>query len=314
MRKALVTGAAGFIGSHLVDGLLEHGYKVRGIDNLSSGKRLNLYSAMDKKHFEFVEGDIRSPTEVEEATSGVDVIFHQGAVASVPVSLKKPAYVTEVNCTGTANVMEAAREQDVNKVVVASSAAVYGSDVEVPVSEGCQPEPESPYAASKLYTEQLATQCPRRYGFDSVALRHFDVFGSSQDPNGEYAAVVPKFVKLMLEDEKPVIYGDGEQTRDFVHVQCVVRANVLAAKADCGSEALSVAGGERITIDRLVKTLNGVLGSDIELVYDELRTADIPHSGTDIPEAKSKLPYTPEIGLRESPTQTAKYFEQHEQR
>lgn len=309
MPTALVTGAAGFIGSHLSEALLDRGYRVRGIDTFETGRRRNLDSLMDREGFSFVEVDVRNAERVGELTAGVEFVFHQAAVASVPRSIDDPVTATDTNCTGTAIVLEAARRAGVDTVVVASSSAVYGSDERLPKVESMAVQPESPYALSKHYTEQLAVQFSELHDVDTVALRYFNVFGPRQDPDGDYAAVIPKFAELMTDGERPVIYGDGEQSRDFVFVDDVVRANVLAAEGDATGVVVNVASGEQITIDELVDRLNDVLGTDIEPVYDDPRPGDVRHSVADLELARETIGYEPAVGFREGLTETVEWFE-----
>jgi len=311
MKTALVTGAAGFIGSHLSEGLLDRGYRVRGVDTFETGTRQALEPLVDREGFSFAEVDIRDTAGVAAVVDGVDYVFHQAAVASVPRSIEEPVKATDINCTGTATVLDAARNADVDTVVVASSSAVYGSSEELPKVESMAVQPESPYALSKHYTEQLAVQCSELYDIDTVALRYFNVFGPRQDPEGEYAAVIPKFIELMVNGERPVIYGDGEQSRDFVFVEDVVRANVLAAEGDATGVAVNVAAGERITINELVARLNDVLGTDIEPKYDDPRPGDVRHSVADLELAQEALGYQPEVKFREGLEQTAEWFEEN---
>lgn len=308
MPTALVTGAAGFIGSTLVDALLERGYTVDGVDSLSTGRRTNLENARTHDRFTFHEADIRDADAMAVAVDGADVVFHQAAVASVAASVDDPATTTDVNCTGTATVIDAARTAGVDRLVVASSSAVYGSSEELPKHEGLALQSASPYALSKEYTERLALQASELYDIDSVALRYFNVFGPRQDPEGEYAAVIPKFAQLLLDDERPVIFGDGEQSRDFVHVDDVVRANLLAAESDVTGEAFNVARGERITINELVEALNAVLGTDIEPRYDEPRPGDIRHSGADVSKAGTHLGFEPQVSFEEGLRRTVDYY------
>lgn len=292
METALVTGAAGFIGSHLVEGLRERGYRVRGIDNLSTGRRANLAAVWDDPGFSFLEGDVRDRSAVERATEGVDCVFHLAARTSVPGSFDQPAETTAVNCTGTATVLAAASEHDA-RVVLASSAAVYGSDVAVPTPEDAPLSPESPYALSKRYDEQLATQV----NVEAVALRYFNVFGARQDASGSYAAVVPAFVERLRAGDPPTIYGDGEQTRDFVHVADVVDATVRAGKCDCAGEVLNVGCGRAISINELARTLADVLDRDAEPVHESRREGDVRHSRADISRARRLLEYEPQVSL-----------------
>ncbi|GAB3705842.1 SDR family oxidoreductase [Halorubrum pallidum] len=308
MRSALVTGAAGFIGSHLVDTLLDEGWKVTGLDDFSTGTRSNLSSAGES--FELVEGDLRDEAALETAIEGVDVVFHHAAAISVPESIEHPARTTDVNCTGTAKLLEAARDEGVCRVILASSAAVYGSDNEVPVSEEAPTAPESPYALSKRYTEQLALQYAEQYELDAIALRYFNVFGPRQNPEGEYAAVIPQFIQLMIDGQQPVIYGDGEQSRDFVYVDDVMAANLAAATADCAGEIFNIAGGSRITINELVKTINEVLGTALHPKHDDPRPGDVRHSQASISKAESMLGYSPTVDLETGLRETAAQFDE----
>jgi len=299
---ALVTGAAGFIGSHLSDALLERGYSVRGLDDLSSGYRANL---PDEDAFEFVEGDIRSSDTVRKAVEGVDYVFHHAAEMSVQRSIEEPVETTDVNCLGTTRLVDAAAEAAVEKIVAASSAAVYGSqEPPPPLSEDDEVSPESPYALSKLWTEEIALQYDRLRNLDAVALRYFNVYGPRQDPGGEYAAVIPKFVSLMKDGERPTVYGDGEQTRDFVYVGDVVKANLRAAERDYHGGVVNVASGERITVNELVGFLNKVLGTELEPVHGDPRPGEVRHSVADVSKAREKLGFVAETNMEEGLRET----------
>jgi len=308
MTTALVTGAAGFVGSSLCDALLNRGYEVRGVDNFATGRRSNVAVVADHDDFTFLETDIRDGDAVAEVMDGVDYVFHQAAVPSVPRSVDDPVTTTDANCTGTATVLDAARTADVDTVVVASSSSVYGSSEELPKVETMPTSPESPYALSKYYTETLALQCNDLYDIDTVALRYFNVFGPRQDPHGDYAAVIPKFVRLMLNGERPTIYGDGEQSRDFTYIDNVVQANVLAAENDVTGEAFNVACGDRITINELVATLNDLLGTALDPVYEDPRPGDVRHSMADVSKARSMLGYDPEVSLEAGLSRTISFF------
>jgi nucleoside-diphosphate-sugar epimerase len=309
MVTALVTGVAGFIGSSLADALLDRGYEVRGIDNFATGRRENLDRLAGRGEFSFSELDIRNQDGVREIMAGVDYVFHQAAVPSVPRSVDDPVTSTDANCTGTATVLDAARREEVDTAVVASSSSVYGSSEELPKVETMQPNPESPYALSKYYTEQLAVQCSDLYDIDTVALRYFNVFGPYQDPRGEYAAVIPKFIRLMLDGERPVIYGDGEQSRDFTYIDNVIRANVLAAEGDVSGEVFNTGCGGRYTINELVDALNELLGADLEPIYDDPRPGDVRHSHADISKARDLLGYDPKVDFVEGLERTVVAFE-----
>jgi len=309
MVTALVTGVAGFIGSSLADALLDRGYEVRGIDNFATGRRENLDRLAGRGEFSFSELNIRNQDGVREIMAGVDYVFHQAAVPSVPRSVDDPVTSTDANCTGTATVLDAARREEVDTAVVASSSSVYGSSEELPKVETMQPNPESPYALSKYYTEQLAVQCSDLYDIDTVALRYFNVFGPYQDPHGEYAAVIPKFIRLMLDGERPVIYGDGEQSRDFTYIDNVIRANVLAAEGDVSGKVFNTGCGGRYTINELVDALNELLGADLEPIYDDPRPGDVRHSHADISKARDLLGYDPKVDFVEGLERTVVAFE-----
>lgn len=307
MQNALVTGAAGFIGSHLVDELLDRGWTVRGLDDLSSGDLANLEAARQAESFTFVQGDVRDRETVKKAISDADAVFHQAALASVPSSFEDPVSVTTRNCTGTATVMNAVVDCEVESVVVASSAAVYGSEGPLPKSEDHPVNPESPYAASKYYTENVAQQIGDREGIDVTALRYFNVFGPRQDPDGEYAAVVPKFIDLLLQGDRPVIFGDGEQSRDFVFVDDVVSANIRAATGS-HTGVFNIAGGTSVTINELVATLNETLDRDIEPVHADPRPGDVRHSRADISSAAESLGFEPTVSFSEGIERTVTWY------
>lgn len=307
MSTALVTGAAGFIGSHLVEGLLDRGYRVRGLDDRSTGSPENLAGLDEDGAFSFIEGDVRDSAVVARAMTDVESVFHLAAYTSVPGSFERAAHVSAVNCTGTATVLEAAAEAEVESVVLASSAAVYGSDVPVPVPESVTPAPASPYASSKLYGEQLGAQFVDEFGLDVVALRFFNVYGPRQDPDGEYAAVIPKFIELLVGGERPVIFGDGEQTRDFVFVGDVVRACVAAVESG-ESGVFNVGRGERVSVNELVEQLNDVVGTDVDPIYDEPRPGDVRHSGADVSKARDTFGFEAGVELGTGLEATVEYF------
>ena len=308
MPTALVTGVAGFIGSSLADALLDREYTVRGIDTFETGRESNLDPLSDRSEFSFTEADIRDAEAVADAVEGADYVFHQAAVPSVPRSVEDPVTSTDANCTGTATVLDEARNADVETVVVASSSSVYGSSEELPKVETMPDQPESPYALSKYYTEKLALQFSDLYEIDTVALRYFNIFGPRQDPEGEYAAVIPKFIDLMLAGERPVIYGDGEQSRDFTYIDNAVQANILAAEGKVTGEAFNVGTGGRVTVNELVASLNELLGTDIEPIYDDPRPGDVPHSHADISKAERLLGYEPAVGFDDGLQQTIEAF------
>jgi len=308
MQTALVTGAAGFIGSHLVDGLLDRGWTVRGLDDLSSGDLANLEAARQAEPFTLIEGDIRNRDAVKKAIGDADAVFHQAALASVPNSFENPLCVTTRNCTGTATVMDAAVDCGVKSVVVASSAAVYGSGRPLPKSEDHPVNPESPYAASKCYTENVARQIGDQEGISVSALRYFNVFGPRQDPDSEYAAVIPKFIDLILQKEQPVIFGDGKQSRDFVFVDDVVTANIRAALED-NTGVFNIARGTSVTINELVAVLNETLDRDIEPLHGDARPGDIRHSAADISKANESIGFEPGTSFEEGIERTVEWFQ-----
>lgn len=299
MATALVTGAAGFIGGHLARALLDRGYHVRGFDDLSSGRRAVVAGLDTDPNFEFVEGDLRDADAVRRAVEGVDYVFHEAAIASVPASVDDPLTTTAVNVVGTTTLLTAARDAGVKKVVVASSSSVYGSDAPRPTREDTPVATESPYALSKYWTEQLALQFDALYGLDAVALRYFNVYGPGQDPTSHYASVIPAFVSRMVAGERATVYGDGEQSRDFVHVDDVVAANILAMEADVHGEVFNVAGGSSVTINGLVETLNAVLGTQLAPIHGDPRPGDVRHSTADISKARSLLGFEPQVALIE---------------
>lgn len=307
MTRALVTGAAGFIGSHLSQELLDRGHEVRGFDNFATGDPARIETLSAHDGFEFIEGDLRDEDAVDAAVEDAEWVFHQAAVPSVPRSVENPKLTTTANCVGSSNLLVAARDADVESVVVASSSSVYGSGGELPKREEQPANPESPYALSKYWTERLAVQFSDLYGLDTVALRYFNIFGPGQDPDGEYAAVIPKFIHLMRSGDRPVIYGDGEQSRDFTYIDNAVQANIRAAKSDCTGEAMNVGCGDNATINSLVEQLNGILGTDIDPEHDDPRPGDVRHSHADIAKAREQIGYEPTVEFREGLERTVNH-------
>lgn len=309
MPTALVTGVAGFIGSNLADALLDRDYDVRGVDNFLTGREQNLSTLRTADDFSFYEGDIRDAEVIGNVMQEVDYVFHQAAVPSVPRSVEDPITTTDANCTGTATVLNAAREAGVDTVVVASSSSVYGSTEQLPKVETMECRPESPYALSKYYTEKLAIQFSELYDINTAALRYFNIFGPRQDPNGEYAAVIPKFIELMLDGEQPVIYGDGEQSRDFTFIDNAVQANILAAESDVTGEVFNVGCGGRKTVNELVETLNDLLGTDVDSQYADPRPGDVKHSHAGISKAQELLGYKPNVDFTEGLERTIEFYQ-----
>lgn len=294
--SVLVTGGAGFIGSHLVDRLLALGARVRVLDNLSTGRMDNLEAAWTS--IEFIEGDIRDIDTCRKATQGTIYVFHEAALGSVPRSMKHPDVTLDVNVRGTANVFTACREAGTKRVIYASSSSVYGDSERLPKREGDEGRPLSPYAVSKVMNEQLADVFGRCYGMEFIGLRYFNVYGPRQDPEGPYAAVVPRFCAAARRNEPLVIYGDGEQSRDFTFVSDVVEANLLAAGAPRGAvgRVYNVAPGSRTTVNDLAAVVLRTSGVIASCVHEEPRAGDIMHSQADASAAER------EIGFRSSVT------------
>ncbi len=294
----LVTGGAGFIGSHLVDALLERGARVRVLDDFSTGRRENL--AASRERLELVAGDVRDLGACRRACRGVDLVFHQAALGSVPRSLAEPAASVAVNAGGTANVLAAARDEGAKRVVYASSSSVYGDSPRQPRREGEEGEPLSPYAESKRMAEQLAGTFHRCFGLQSIGLRYFNVFGPRQRPDGPYAAVVPRFFHACLGEPPPTVFGDGSQSRDFTFVSDAVAANLLAAGAAAevaDGRALNVAAGRAATVLELLAAVQKTVGCDREARFEPPRPGDLAHSVADLTRSRSLLGYEPRIPL-----------------
>jgi len=302
--KALVTGGGGFIGSNLVRRLLELGHEVRVLDNFSTGNRRNLVDVADE--IEIVEGELRSYERVHNATRRVEVVFHQGALPSVPRSVQDPLTTGAVNVEGTLNVLLAARDEGVRRVVYASSSSVYGNTGTLPRVETQFPDPISPYAVTKLAGERYCVSFARVYGLETVTLRYFNVFGPNQDPTSQYAAVVPRFIAAIDAGEPVPIYGDGEQSRDFTYVDNVVEANVLAADAaEASGAVLNVATGQSRSVNALADTIGEVLGKPVEREYLPPRAGDVRDSWADVDAAQRVLGWEAHVGLDEGLRLTA---------
>jgi nucleoside-diphosphate-sugar epimerase len=306
MNKYLVTGGAGFIGSHIAGELVRKGHPVRIIDNFSTGKRENISSFLDK--IELVEADVREFKTCREVVEGMDFVLHQAALTSVPFSIEDPLLTNEVNITGTLNLLLASRDANVRRFVFASSAAVYGDDSRLPKTENMEGFPISPYALSKRVGEMYCQLFSQLYGLSTVCLRYFNIFGPRQDPFSQYASVIPNFIGKMLKEEKPSVFGDGEQSRDFLYVSNVVEANILASRAsEVSGEVFNIAGGEKTTVNSLVKELNEVLGKEIKPAYDDPRSGDIKHSYADISKARKMLKYEPAVSFSEGLNETVRW-------
>ena len=298
MKAYLVTGGAGFIGSHIVDRLVELGENVRVLDDFSTGKVENIEHNLAK--IQLTRGSVADLETVRRAMDGVRIVLHQAAIPSVQRSVEDPIGCNEVNLAGTLNILAAAKDAGVERVVYASSSSVYGDSPALPKVEDMPADPLTPYALTKLAGEHYCRIFTGIYGLETVALRYFNVFGPRQDPASEYAAVVPKFVTLMLQDQPPVTYGDGLQSRDFIYVDDVVSANVLASQQpNVGGEVLNVAGGRSFSLLDLVDAINRVLGKSIRAVAEPARPGDVRHSLADIRKARDVLGFSPEVGFED---------------
>ncbi|MCI0682534.1 MAG: SDR family oxidoreductase [Gemmataceae bacterium] len=298
MAVCLVTGGAGFIGSHLVDALLGEGHEVRVLDNFVTGSKANL--ARSRSSIELIEGDVIDLDLVQRATRGVDIVFHQAALASVPRSVADPIATHHACATGTLHVLAAAREAGVRRVVYAASSSAYGNKEELPKRETDPPQPLSPYAAAKLAGEHYCVAFTKVYGLETVRLRYFNIFGPRQSPHGPYAAVIPLFIEAMLAGRSPTIHGDGTQSRDFTFVADAVQANLLAATAPRAPGKLyNVACGQRTSLLRLVELLNQCLKTEIKPVHTKPRAGDVQHSQADIAAAMTDLGYRPRTSLED---------------
>ncbi len=297
--KVLVTGGAGFIGSNIVDALVARGDEVVVLDNLVTGKIANIDHHQD--HIEYIDGDIRDLAKVREAVKGVEVVCHQAALGSVPRSIADPLTTNEVNITGTLNVLVAAKDAGVRRVTYASSSSIYGDTLELPKHEGIRPNPKSPYALSKLAAEEYFRIFNQVYGLDTIVLRYFNVFGPRQDPNGQYAAVIPLFIKAALQNTSPTIHGDGMQSRDFTYVANVVHANLLAFSADpkAAGRSYNIALGGQVTLLELFNGIKKLTGATADPIFTPPRAGDVMHSCAAIDLAIEWLKFSPVVSFEE---------------
>ena len=332
MARYLVTGGAGFIGSNIVEELLRRKHKVRILDNFSTGKRETVEFLLEKasrlqstngkksngngnSNLEIFEGDLRSYHIIRAAVEGVDYILHQGALPSVPRSVGDPITSNEVNVVGTLNILNAAKEAKVKRIVYASSSSCYGDLAQLPKTEDMLPNPLSPYAVSKLAAEKYCQVFYKLYNLETVSVRYFNVFGPRQDPTSQYSAVIPKFISIMMKGKAPVINGDGEQSRDFTFVQNVVEANLLACEMgheELAGEVFNIAYGKRITLNDLVEKINAVLGTNIKPVYAPARAGDVKHSLANIGKARQFLGYDPKFDFDQGLKMTIDSMRKHE--
>lgn len=307
--KYLVTGGAGFIGSNIVKELLNQGQSVRVLDNFATGKRENILPLLKNPNLTLIEGDLRSFHIVRAAVKGVDYILHQGALPSVPRSINDPITTNDVNVLGTLNILEAAKEFGVKRVVCASSSSIYGNSETLPKVEAMPVNPMSPYALTKYAQERYCQVFYSLYGLETVSLRYFNVFGPNQDPTSQYSAVIPKFIKLIQHDWEPVIYGDGYQSRDFTFVENNVWANIQACTAEkAAGEVINIACGERYTLLDLVQMINSILGKDIQPRFEPERPGDVKHSLAGIQKAEDLLGYDVRVDFKTGLEQTIEYF------
>jgi nucleoside-diphosphate-sugar epimerase len=306
-RTYLVTGGAGFIGSHLAEALVSQGQEVRVLDNFLTGKRENISSFRDK--IELIEGDIRDLDTCKQATLGVDFVLHQAALPSVPRSIQDPLLANAINVTGTLNMLVASHEARVKKFVFASSSSVYGDDPNLPKKEGVEGVPLSPYAVGKLVGEKYCLVFSQIHDLDTVCLRYFNIFGPRQDPLSQYAAVIPLFITKMMNEESPTIFGDGEQSRDFTYFQNVVRANMLAVNTPgLSGEVFNIACGGSVTVNVLFHKVKDIFQKDIRPFYDQPRAGDIRHSFADIAKARKMLTYEPSVSFDEGLRETVRWY------
>lgn len=310
MAKVLVTGGAGFIGSNLTESLLKRKHVVRVLDDFSTGKKENLIFGREYPSLEVVKGDIRDLPTCRRAVKGVTYVFHQAALPSVQRSVEDPETSNAVNVGGTLNILLAAREERVKRVIYASSSSIYGDTPTLPKHEKMPPRPLSPYALQKYIGEQYCRLFSELYGLETVSLRYFNIFGPKQDPNSIYSAVIPRFIDALLRGRPPIIFGDGEQSRDFTFIENVVQANLFAMSAkDLHGEAMNIACGERISLNQLLRILKKILGSKVSPHHEEPRKGDVRHSLADIRKSKKMIHYVPKVGIEEGLKKTVEYFQ-----
>lgn len=306
----LVTGGAGFIGSNLCEAILNMGYRVRCLDDLSTGKQINIDIFKENANYEFVRGDIKDYETCLYACEGVDYVLNQAAWGSVPRSIEMPLFYCANNIQGTLNMLEAARKNRVKKFVYASSSSVYGDEPNLPKCEGREGNLLSPYALTKKCDEEWAKQYFKHYGLDTYGLRYFNVFGRRQDPTGAYAAVIPKFIKMLLNDEQPIINGDGKQSRDFTYIENVIEANLKAccASHEVAGNVFNIAYGGREYLIDIYYILTKSLGKDIEPAFGPDRAGDIKHSNADISKAKELIGYEPEYDFERGLSEAIEWY------
>ena len=309
--KVLLTGGAGFIGSHLCDYLLENGYEVRVIDNLITGNKKNIEHHFNNKNFDFCYGDITNLETIRKVLDGIDIICHQAALGSVPRSVEDPLSSHNANVNGFLNILLAAKEKNIKRIVYASSSSVYGDEQELPKIENKIGKQLSPYAITKYIDELYAKNFTELYNMECIGLRYFNVFGPRQDPNGAYAAVIPKFITSLKNNKQPIINGDGSYSRDFTYVKNVIEANYLALTTTnnkCFGQVFNIGAGGRITILEMFNSIKNILNLDIKPILGENRKGDIPHSNANINKASEFLGYNPKISFNEGIKLTIDYY------
>ena len=309
----LITGGAGFIGSNLCEAILDLGYRVRVLDDLSTGKQENVALFNENPNYKFVKGDIRDLQTCMYVCKDVDFVLHQAAWGSVPRSIEMPLFYCQNNVVGLVNMLEAAKQNNVKKFVYASSSSVYGDEQNLPKTEGCEGKLLSPYAVSKQNGEEWAKQYSKHYGLDTYGLRYFNVFGKRQNPDGAYAAVIPKFIKQLLNGEIPVINGDGKQSRDFTYIENVIEANLKACLADSSAagETYNIAYGGREYLLDIYYGLTKALGVDIEPDFGPVRVGDIRHSNADITKARKNIGYAPEWSFEQGIKEAINWYKEN---
>ena len=309
MANVLVTGGAGFIGSNLTEALLQRGHVVRVLDDFSTGKRENLIFDKAYASLEIIEGDIRDLRSCQKSVQGMEYVFHQGALPSVQRSVEDPGASNAVNVEGTLNILLAAREKGVKRVMYAASSSIYGDTPTLPKHEEMPPNPLSPYALQKYIGEQYCRLFYQLYGLETISLRYFNVFGPKQDPNSLYSAVIPKFIDALVQGRAPMIFGDGEQSRDFTYIENVVQANLLAMSAEhLHGEAINIACGKRISLNQLLDVLKEILESKQSPIYQDARKGDVKHSLADIRKGKEIINYEPKVGIETGLKKTVDFF------
>lgn len=309
--KALITGGAGFIGSHLIRALTEDSNEVVVLDDFSTGRRENIEAILPR--ISLIEGTITDIEVCREACAGVDVVFHQAAIPSVPRSFADPLTSHSANATGTLNMLVAAKDEGVSRFVAAASSSAYGDTPTLPKVETMRPTPMSPYSAQKYLLELYCAQFHRLFGLETFALRYFNIFGPRQDPNSPYGAVVPKFISALFEDTAPLIHGDGEQSRDFTYIDNAVQANLLAARApaETAGQVFNVACGDRFTVNELLAALQKIIGVDRAPIHQESRAGDVKHSLADISRAQKHLGYRVLVDFSEGLAKTVDWYRSH---